>query len=661
MRSLLAATAAAATISALLVPSTVASADVSSYPPGIDTRVTSNVDDYEWMLRATNAEQAWTQATGDGVTVAVIDTGVDSTHPDLSAPGKVLPGAVATVDKQGNVLLTDDPSGTATSDDWYGHGSHVAGIIAGHGDTDGFSGIAPDASILPIDLLPRDGAPETDVDFFTAVAKGIDYAVDNGANVINMSLGGQSSAIAPSPHNQTYLDALNNMCNAVAAATLSDVVVVASAGNSGDFGNPEEKPGACPKALTVAALAPSLERTFWSSYDAAVDVAAPGQDVLSVDSTVADASPTPQVQFSGTSMASPVVAGVAALLREQNPGWTADQIEDQITSTAEDLGVPGRDPNYGYGAVDAAAALGVLAQPPKAQDDFATWSEDVHGAAGDSTVISWTTPSVHAVSGYTVTVYTETGSADYNVDGNTVRETVALPSQSWWVVTAHTTAGDVETYPQTPGDTAAGSSPERLTGVGMTRKSDTMTIKWNQPVNPTTIDVIRADVYYPRCGLRPTHQRLKVDQANFPDHMAVKLPRAARWCDAHLTFILLNKDDSGNIVGGRYQQTKATSPALYGSSVTSAASAGPRSAEVTGKVSQLNAHKVCHNKTCAGKLADLTVVTGNKTRHFHPRFTSNGDFHVVVPVPAGTKSIRAKIDGPGRLSSGPLVRVKIPR
>ncbi len=403
-RPLVLAATAAITLSTALLPSVTASADASTYPPSIGPIVEGDVTSYQWALRAVNATEAWTAATGAGVVVADIDTGADANHPDLQ--GQIVPGAIVekgTDGKLGLVPATIDQ----TSDDWYGHGSHVAGIIAANDDGVGMTGIAPDASVMPIDLLPRRDGPRSDVQFFRMVTAGIDYAVANGANVINMSLGGQSSGIVSSPNTDKYLQTLDALCDSVQAATAAGTVVVASAGNSGDFGNPEMRPASCPTAITVAALAPSLDRTFWSSYDAAVDISAPGQDILSVDSTVADAVPSPHVEFSGTSMAAPLVAGVAALLREQNPGWTAGQIADQITSTAKDLDVPGRDPNTGFGIVDAAAALGVSAPAPQPQDDFATWAEGVYGDKGTLAEVGWTTPAVDSVNGYTVTVHTD--------------------------------------------------------------------------------------------------------------------------------------------------------------------------------------------------------------------------------------------------------------
>lgn len=656
-RSLALAAIAAVTFSTALLPSVSASADASTYPPSIGPIVEGDVTSYQWALRAVNATEAWSAATGVDQVVADIDTGADANHPDLQ--GQVVEGAIVERGTDGKLAVVQ-ASLDRTSDDWYGHGSHVAGIIAANDDGLGMTGIAPDASVMPIDLLPRHDDPRTDVQFFRMVTAGIDYAVAEGADVINMSLGGQSSGIVSSPDTDKYLQTLDALCDSVQAATAAGTVVVASAGNSGDFGNPEMRPASCPTAITVAALAPSLDRTFWSSYDAAVDISAPGQDILSVDSTAANASPSPHVQFSGTSMAAPLVAGVAALIKEQNPGWTAEQIAHQITSTATDLDVPGRDPNTGFGIVDAAAALGVSAPAPQPQDDFATWAEGVYGDAGTLAEVGWTTPAVDSVTGYTVTVHTDTGTTDYDVDGVTVRAQVDLPQGAWWTVTAHTTAGDVSTYPQAKGGGRGGDAPDRLQGVRLMRSGDHLTISWDPPADPTKIDVIRGYVGFGRCLARGASNKIKVDQsAAFPDHITVALPIRARWCDARASLGLINKDDDGNQIGGRYQSVRQGSPALYGSSVRDIFGAGPRAVEVTGAVSALNAKRVCDNPSCAGETATLLVDWGRSVQRFNVTYTSAGAFHLLLTVDRGTDHLTVKVIGPLRLDSGPFHRVPV--
>lgn len=655
-RSALSFVLAAGVVAGVMLPID-AGADVDSYPPTIEPIVTGDVTAYQWMLPAVNAAEAHTEATGAGVTVAVIDTGVDATHPDLE--GHVVPGATVVENETTGKPELIPASVEDTSDDWYGHGSHVAGIVAADDDGNGVTGIAPEASIMPIDMYTEQ-VRMNDVKFWGMVAAGIDYSVSQGADVINMSLGGISSGIAPSDDTQKYLDALETLCTAVDNATAAGTVVVASAGNSGSWGNPEMKPGACPGAVTVAALAPSLDRTVWSSYDASVDLAAPGEDVLSVDSTAAENSPTPHLIASGTSMASPVVAGVAALVVEQHPGWDAQQVIDQLTSTAKDLGVTGRDPDTGFGIVDAAAAVGAAAPNPKRQNYFGTWFDGMWDGERDHVIVGWTTPDADPVTGYTVTVHTLGSAAHYDVDGLTVRQEVILPRGAWWTVTAHTTSGDVSTYPRYRYARQTGDSPQRLTGVKHHRDGDTLVISWDKPDDPTTVDKIKAYVWTRGDG--GGRGVLKIDQAEpFPKQMTVELTRATRWSDAFIYLVLYNKDEDGETIGANGFRLHRPSPALYGSHVDAVVGAGRRHVEVTGALSPLNAKRVCGTWTCAGEPAVLVVDRGRHTERIDVIYTSKGRFHQVVDVEPGQKQLRVKIVGPKRLDSGPFVKEKILR
>lgn len=650
--------ASTALVAALLAP-VPASADTSTYPPTVGPVVTGDVTPYQWMLAATNAEAAHAHATGAGITVAVIDTGVDASHPDLE--GRVLAGAIVKADDTTGKPVLVPATVQETSDDWYGHGSHVAGIVAADDDGHGITGLAPDAQILPIDVEPRRSPIGSAAQFFAMVSDGIDFAVAAGADVVNMSLGGVSSAIAPSKGTQRYLDALEDLCTSVEAAVASGTVVVASAGNSGDWGNPEQKPAACPGAVSVAALSPSLDRTYWSSFDAAVELSAPGEDILSVDSTVAELSPTPHVLESGTSMAAPVVAGVAALVMEEHPAWDAEQVVDRMMSTALDLEVTGRDPDTGFGLVDAAAAVGAAAADPAPQSFFATWGEAVWGGDSDDAVISWTTPDVEPVTGYTVTVHTVTGTTDYPVGGLSVRAAVDLPAGAWWTVTAHLGGRDVTTYPQLSLGGGAGDRPERLRHVRLSRTGDRLHITWDQPADPTDIDVIRAHVRMRDPG-GSAGRRIVVDQTkDFPDGMTVPLPRRARWADIRVALSLLNRDDDGRTIGGRWQDVRRGSPALYGSHVEWIAATGRRTVDVEGHVSDLNAQRVCGNHTCAREPAVLVVDHGRGRERIDVRYSALGTFHTTLTVAPGTGALRVRILGPKSLSSGPFVRIPVQR
>ena len=170
------------------------------------------------------------------------------------------------------------------------------------------------------------------------------------------------------------------LCDAVDNAKAAGTVVVASAGNSGDWGNPENVPASCDGTFTVAALSPTLNRTYWSSFDAAVDIAAPGEDVLSVGldgraidpprRTCSPAAPRWRRQWSRV---------LPRWSSSSTPAGRRTRSRTRSPSTAKDLGVPGRDPNYGWGVVDAANAVGAVAPAPKPQNFFATWYEPVVG------------------------------------------------------------------------------------------------------------------------------------------------------------------------------------------------------------------------------------------------------------------------------------------
>ncbi|WP_236028473.1 S8 family serine peptidase [Paractinoplanes lichenicola] len=276
----------------------------------------------QWDLARVRADGAWPHSTGAGVTVAVIDSGVDAAHPDLA--GHVLPGA-------------DFLAGTeGTATDPYGHGTHVAGTIAAlTGNGEGIAGMAPDAKILPVRVLDANGNG-----YMSDVANGIAYAADHGADVINLSVSATSQVGA--------------VTNAVAYARGKGVVVVAAAGNARRTGSPTAYPAADPGVIAVAATDSADAVAGYSNRGDYVDVAAPGSDITST-------YPGNRYgRMNGTSMAAPHVAALAALLKGADRGLTPDQVEQIITSSAIDLGPSGRDADFGTGRIDAAAALATL-------------------------------------------------------------------------------------------------------------------------------------------------------------------------------------------------------------------------------------------------------------------------------------------------------------
>jgi cell wall-associated protease len=267
-------------------------------------------------------------ATGAGVTVAVVDTGVTG--------GNELPNVVA----GWNVLANN-----AYAADDNGHGTHVAGTIAQATNNGvGPAGVASGARILPVKVLDANGDGAD-----TAIITGINWAVAHGADVINLSLGGTGDG---------------GTCAAVANAVASGVAVVAASGNAG---GPVSYPAACPGAIAVGATTLGGSIASYSNRGPQLAVVAPGGD-NTVD-TNRDGYPDGILQWSvfggspgyyfesGTSMASPFVAGVAALILEQWRGAAPSDVRGVLTATARDRGVAGRDDIYGAGIVDAAAAV----------------------------------------------------------------------------------------------------------------------------------------------------------------------------------------------------------------------------------------------------------------------------------------------------------------
>jgi subtilisin family serine protease len=271
----------------------------------------------QWNMPKISAEPAWDITRGDtGVVVAVVDTGVDLDHPDLA--GNVIPGY--------NVI---SPGGLPQDDN--GHGTHVTGIVAAITDNDlGVAGVAGSCRIMPVKVLNNAGEG-TDYD----VATGIQWAADNGARIINMSLGGPDYSYA--------------LAVAVNYAYERNVLIIAAAGNDGL--ESILYPAALPHVMAVGATDKTDGRASFSNYGDALDIVAPGVNVFS---TLWNNSYT---YLSGTSMATPHVAGVAALVLSLHPEYTNDQAEKVLKAGCVDLGNPGWDPYYGYGRVDALAAL----------------------------------------------------------------------------------------------------------------------------------------------------------------------------------------------------------------------------------------------------------------------------------------------------------------
>src|SRR4051794_15584389 len=437
-----------------------------SLPPALLGYARADRTDAQWGLTATHAPAAWAASTGEGVTVAVIDTGVDGTVPDLA-------GAIADAAHLDPITRTI-VAGAGT--DLEGHGTHVAGIVAARADGSGVTGVAPRARILPIDVftIPDVGGLE--------IARAVRYAVAHGARVVNLSLGSADIEITA--------DDVAPLCAAIADATAAGAVVVAAAGNDGDGLNLREAPAGCPGALAVAAVGPDLRPPSWSSYDGTVAVAAPGADVYST--VPAFFSRLGWATMSGTSMATPFVSGVAALLLALHPDWTPAQVRARIEDTATDVGPAGVDPRTGHGVVDPAAAVGVQAPAVTpvphlavAATAYPTRLDEDGEPVFDATYVNWVPDPSLVVTGYRLTRFTAAGTEETSVPASDVRH-VFPGTSGGYVVTALTANGEVSSAPvwfdidDDPTPPAARTLPVRALTAVWTR-AGALRLHWRNP------------------------------------------------------------------------------------------------------------------------------------------------------------------------------------
>ena len=302
--------------------------------------------EFQWHLSQINCEEAWDIATGEGITVAVIDTGVNPNGFD-GFDGRVIQGK-------------DFVNGDNDSSDDNGHGTHVAGTIGqATNNSIGVAGVAFNSTIMSIKVLGRFGRGNTN-----SIIDGINWAADNGAQIINLSLGG--------PAGSSILEETINDLHS------RGIVIIAAAGNSS---GPVGFPAAYEPVIAVGSVRFDEELSSFSNFGPEIDVVAPGGDTTEDQNN--DDMPDGVLQetfrkgffrnrnkffwnytpFQGTSQASPHVAGVAAMLLEKDPTMTPDEVRTAMTSTAKDLGDPGKDDKFGWGLLDAAAALSPTPTP----------------------------------------------------------------------------------------------------------------------------------------------------------------------------------------------------------------------------------------------------------------------------------------------------------
>lgn len=268
----------------------------------------------QWYLKKINSEKAWNTAKGSSaITVAVIDGGIQTGHSEFK--GRIVSPYNAVT------------KGTSLSSD--SHGTHVAGIIAAANDNKGTVGIAPNVKIMPIDIFNGKYADTYDE------ASGVMYAADKGANIINMSFGSEY---------YTYIEAY-----AIQYAASKGAVLVAAAGN--DAKSATNYPAGYDSVISVAATDSHDGSSEYSNYGYYIDISAPGDDIYST-------LPNNKYGYmSGTSMATPVVSGTAALVLSKNPLLSATDVKNILIKSTKDLGTNGWDYLFGYGRIDAEKAL----------------------------------------------------------------------------------------------------------------------------------------------------------------------------------------------------------------------------------------------------------------------------------------------------------------
>lgn len=271
----------------------------------------------QWHLAKIQAPTAWDAQTGSPtLRVAVVDSGVTASHPDLV--GKVLPGY-------------DFFANDADATDENGHGTAVAGVISPTANNAlGVVGVTWNCPILPVRVLGADGSGN-----YSAIANGIIYAADQGARVINLSLGGTASS--------------TTLQSAINYAWSKNCIVIAAAGNNGN--NVPVYPAACTNVVAVSATDTNDVRTSWSNFGTYVDVAAPGANIMTLFGANQYAG------WNGTSFSSPVTAGVAALMASANPALSNSQVVSLLTANCDDVGVAGYDVDTGFGRVNAQRAV----------------------------------------------------------------------------------------------------------------------------------------------------------------------------------------------------------------------------------------------------------------------------------------------------------------
>jgi type VII secretion-associated serine protease mycosin len=318
----------------------------------------------QWFLKALKISEAQAISKGSGVTVAVIDSGVYP-HPDLKR--NLLPGTSVLAD------------GGSPHSDQAGHGTQMAALIAAHGrnESDGVLGVAPAAKILPVKIMKS-----INTDDSSPLTSGVKWAADQGAKVINVSVG-----VGPT----------SDLVDAVGTALDSNIVVVAGVGNRNAA---IYYPAAINGVLAVGATDRNGHLASFSFKDPKVQICAPGVDITTAEPK------NKYVDVDGTSPATAIVSGAAALVRAKFPQMSADDVVKRLTSTADDIGPPGRDNECGFGELNIVKALTApleggaassAASGPATTAPVTTAPTAVAGGESESEPASSGTPAILAV------------------------------------------------------------------------------------------------------------------------------------------------------------------------------------------------------------------------------------------------------------------------
>ncbi|MEX2120999.1 MAG: S8 family peptidase [Pirellulales bacterium] len=304
----------------------------------------------DWGLALYGVPDLWKQSRGSGIRVAVLDTGIDDVHPDL---------------RDVVVEARDFSSSPVGWQDHVGHGTHVAGVVAARQNDVGVVGICPGLTENGGGLLVGKVLADNGAGLESWVAAGIAWAIEAKADIISMSLGSRSPGL--------------EMHAAIGRAVREGIFVICAAGNNG-MDNSVDYPGRYSETIAVAAVDRHGRVAPFSSRGEQVDIAAPGQDVLSTYPG------SRYAKLSGTSMATPFVTAVVALMlskhRQQGgktPINTVEQLREHLARTADDAGSPGKDPAYGYGLINPGRMLAGLSPPEPPVWAGLRWDVDIGG------------------------------------------------------------------------------------------------------------------------------------------------------------------------------------------------------------------------------------------------------------------------------------------